>query len=319
MLDNQKKAPAVAFVEVDSGYEGQRIDNFLLCRLKGVPRSYIYRILRRGEVLVNKGRIKASYRLQEGDLVRIPPVRIAEKAQPARPHERVLQQLREAVLIEDKRLFALNKPSGIAVHGGSGLNYGVIEAMRLLWPEEHQLELVHRLDRDTSGCLLIARKRSALRTLHELLRNNRMDKRYVALLAGCWEKQYANVDVPLLKNTLQGGERVVRVDSEGKSAMTRFRVLERFSNATLVEAKPVTGRTHQIRVHAAHLGHPILGDEKYGEAKINKQFRKLGLKRLFLHAESLRFQWPDEKQAQCIKAPLESSLEKLLKQLRLEH
>ncbi len=318
MLDNQKKASAVAFVEVDSGYEGQRIDNFLLCRLKGVPRSYVYRILRRGEVRVNKGRIKASYRLQEGDLVRIPPVRVAEETQPVKPHERVLQELQEAVLVEDKRLFALNKPSGIAVHGGSGLNYGVIEAVRALWPEERQLELVHRLDRDTSGCLLIARKRSALRVLHELLRNNKMDKRYIALLTGCWEKQYANVDAPLLKNTLQGGERVVRVDSEGKSATTRFRVLERFSNATLVEAKPVTGRTHQIRVHAAHLGHPILGDEKYGESKANKQFRKLGLKRLFLHAESLRFQWPDEKQQQCIKAPLEPSLDKLLKQLRLE-
>jgi len=319
MLDNQSKASAVAFVEVDSGYEGQRIDNFLLCRLKGVPRSYIYRILRRGEVRVNKGRVRASYRLQEGDVVRVPPVRVAEQPQPARPHERVLQQLREAVLIEDKRLLALNKPAGIAVHGGSGLNYGVIEAMRVLRPEERQLELVHRLDRETSGCLLIARKRSALRALHELLRNNKMDKRYIALLAGCWEKQRADVDAPLLKNTLQGGERVVRVNSEGKSALTRFRVLERFSNATLVEAKPVTGRTHQIRVHAAHLGHPILGDEKYGESKTNKQFRELGLKRLFLHAESLRFKWPDEKQEQCIKAPLESSLETLLKKLRLDH
>jgi len=319
MLDNQSKTSAVAFVEVDSGYEGQRIDNFLLCRLKGVPRSYIYRILRRGEVRVNKGRVRASYRLQEGDVVRVPPVRVAEQAQPARPHERVLQQLREAVLIEDKRLLALNKPAGIAVHGGSGLNYGVIEAMRVLWPEERQMELVHRLDRETSGCLLIARKRSALRALHELLRNNKMDKRYIALLAGCWEKQRADVDAPLLKNTLQGGERVVRVNSEGKPALTRFRVLERFSNATLVEAKPVTGRTHQIRVHAAHLGHPILGDEKYGESKTNKQFRELGLKRLFLHAESLRFKWPDEKQEQCIKAPLESSLETLLKKLRLDH
>jgi len=319
MLDNQKKASTALFVEIDNGHEGQRIDNFLLCRLKGVPRSYIYRILRRGEVRVNKGRIRASYRLQEGDVVRIPPVRIAEQPEPAKPHGRVLQQLREAVLIEDKRLFALNKPAGIAVHGGSGLNYGVIEAMRVLWPEERQLELVHRLDRDTSGCLLIARKRSALRSLHELLRSNKMDKRYIALLAGCWERKRADVDAPLLKNTLQGGERIVRVDSEGKSALTRFRVLERFSNATLVEAKPVTGRTHQIRVHAAHLGHPILGDEKYGESKTNKQFRELGLKRLFLHAESLRFRWPDEKQEQCIKAPLEPSLEKLLKQLRLKN
>ncbi len=319
MLDNQTKPTAVALVEVDEGHEGQRIDNFLLGRLKGVPRSYIYRILRRGEVRVNKGRIRASYRLEQGDVVRIPPVRVAEQAPPVKPHERVLQQLREALLIEDKRLFVLNKPSGLAVHGGSGLNYGLIEAMRLLKPEEHQLELVHRLDRETSGCLLIARKRSALRVLHELLRSNKMDKRYIALLAGCWEGRRADVDAPLLKNTLQGGERVVRVDSNGKSALTRFRVLERFSNATLVEAKPVTGRTHQIRVHAAHLGHPILGDEKYGEAKANKLFRGLGLKRLFLHAESLRFRWPDEKQDQCIKAPLEPSLERLLKQLRLEN
>jgi len=318
MLDNQKKASSALFVEIDDGHEGQRIDNFLLCRLKGVPRSYVYRILRRGEVRVNKGRIRPSYRLQEGDLVRIPPLRIAEQSQPAKPHERVLQQLREALLIEDKRLFVLNKPAGIAVHGGSGLNYGVIEAMRVLWPEERQLELVHRLDRDTSGCLLIARKRSALRIMHELLRNNKMDKRYLALLAGCLEEQRADVDAPLLKNTLQGGERVVRINSEGKPALTRFRVLERFSNATLVEAKPVTGRTHQIRVHAAHLGHPILGDEKYGESKTNKRFRELGLKRLFLHAESLRFRWPDEKQEQCIKAPLDSSLENILKRLRLE-
>ncbi len=319
MLDNQKKTAAVALVEVDEGREGQRIDNFLLGRLRGVPRSYIYRILRRGEVRVNKGRVRASYRLQQGDVVRIPPVRVAEQAQPVKPHERVLQQLREALLTEDKRWFALNKPSGLAVHGGSGLNYGVIEAMRLLKPEEHQMELVHRLDRETSGCLLIARRRSALRVLHELLRNNKMDKRYIALLAGRWEGRRADVDAPLLKNTLQGGERVVRVNSNGKSALTRFRVLERFSNATLVEAKPVTGRTHQIRVHAAHLGHPILGDEKYGEPRANKLFRGLGLKRLFLHAESLRFRWPDERQDQCIKAPLESSLERLLKQLRLEN
>ncbi len=316
MLDNQTKPSAVALVEVDSGHEGQRIDNFLLGRLKGVPRSYVYRILRRGEVRVNKGRVRASYRLQEGDVVRVPPVRVAEQVSPAKPHERVLQQLRDALLVEDKRLFALNKPSGLAVHGGSGLNYGLIEAMRVLKPEEHQMELVHRLDRETSGCLLVARRRSALRVLHELLRNNKMDKRYIALLAGCWEEQRADVDAPLLKNTLQGGERIVRVDSEGKSALTRFRVLERFANATLVEARPVTGRTHQIRVHAAHLGHPILGDEKYGEARANKQFRNLGLKRLFLHAEMLRFCWPDEKQAQCIKAPLEPGLEKLLKQLR---
>jgi len=316
MPDKQQKKSCVTYIEIDNGHQDQRIDNFLLCHLKGVPRSYIYRVLRRGEVRVNKGRIRASYRLQEGDQVRIPPVRMPEKKEIARPHERVLQQLQDAVLNEDKRLLVLNKPAEIAVHGGSGLNYGIIEALRVLRPDERQLELVHRLDRDTSGCLLVAKKRSALRALHELLRTNKIQKRYIALLAGCWEQQRADVDAPLLKNTLQGGERVVRVDANGKQALTRFRVLERFSNATLVEAKPVTGRTHQIRVHAAYLGHPILGDEKYGEAKVNKAFRKQGLRRLFLHAESLRFRWPDEKQEQCFKAPLEAGLQSLLTGLK---
>ncbi len=319
MLDNPKKAAAVVLVEVGEDHAGQRIDNFLLGRLKGVPRSYVYRILRRGEVRVNKGRIRAGYRLQSGDRVRIPPVRMAEQASPARPHERVLQQLQEALLVEDKRLFVLNKPSGLAVHGGSGLSYGVIEAMRQLRPEERQMELVHRLDRETSGCLLIARRRSALRVLHELLRHNRMEKRYVALLAGCWEGPRADVEAPLLKNTLQGGERVVRADSNGKPALTRFRLLERFPGATLVEARPVTGRTHQIRVHAACLGHPILGDEKYGDPGANRRFRDLGLKRLFLHAGALRFRWPEEEREQRIEAPLEPGLERLLQQLRLEN
>lgn len=316
MSETETKSSRVKQVQVDSGHEGQRIDNFLLGHLKGVPRSYIYRIVRRGEVRVNKGRVRASYRLQEGDVVRIPPVRIAERPETPRPHERVLDQLQNAVLFEDKKILALNKPAGIAVHGGSGLNYGVIEALRILRPDDRQLELVHRLDRGTSGCLLIAKKRSALRILHELLRSNKIDKRYVALLAGCWEQRRADVDAPLLKNTLQGGERVVRVDARGKDALTRFRVLERFPEATLVEAKPVTGRTHQIRVHAAYLGHPTLGDGKYGREQANRDFREKGLRRLFLHAESLRFRWPDEKQDQIIKAPLDPELQKLLSGLK---
>jgi 23S rRNA pseudouridine955/2504/2580 synthase len=316
MPEPQTDFSTVTQVRIDADHQGQRIDNFLLCLLKGVPRSYVYRILRKGEVRVNKGRIQAAHRLQEGDIVRIPPVRVAEQAEMPRPHERVLQRLRDAVLYEDKQLLVLNKPAGIAVHGGSGLNYGVIEALRVLRPEDRQLELVHRLDRETSGCLLLAKKRSALRVLHELLRHNRVDKCYVALLAGCWQQKRLDVDAPLLKNTLQGGERVVRVDPAGKPALTRFRVLERFSDATLVEAKPVTGRTHQIRVHAAHLGHPILGDEKYGDADVNRRFRDRGLRRLFLHARSVRFRWPDEPQDFYREAPLESSLQQLLTELR---
>lgn len=300
---------------MESGFDGQRIDNFLLNILKGVPRSYIYRILRKGEVRVNKGRIKARYRLQAGDLVRIPPVRVAEKQAPGKPDKRTLERLEQAVLFEDKRLIVLNKTSGLAVHGGSGLNYGVIEALRVLRPDERQLELVHRLDRDTSGCLLIAKKRSALRRLHELLRDNRVDKRYLALVAGKWRQDKVDVNAPLLKNTLQGGERVVRVDPRGKEARTLFHVVERFADCTLVEAKLMTGRTHQIRVHAAHLGTPILGDEKYGDADASRAMKERGLKRLFLHARLLRFRIPDDKQDLVIKAPLEPALEKLLEDL----
>jgi 23S rRNA pseudouridine955/2504/2580 synthase len=227
-------------------------------------------------------------------MVRIPPIRIAEREATPGPNNRTLQLLQDSILYEDKGLLVLNKPSGVAVHGGSGLNYGVIEALRLLRPDERQLELAHRLDRDTSGCLVVAKRRSALRTLHELLRRNGVDKRYVALVSGRWEKERAKVEAPLLKNRLQGGERVVKVDPDGKPALTHFRVRERFREATLVEARLVTGRTHQLRVHLAHLGTPILGDEKYGDGEANRLMRELGLKRLFLHAESISIRWPDE-------------------------
>lgn len=306
---------AVQMLVIDPGYEGQRIDNFLLNYLKGVPKSFVYRILRRGEVRVNKGRIKASYRLQAGDQVRVPPVRMAEKPADAAIDERHLKRLEAAILYEDKRLLVLNKPSGVAVHGGSGLSFGIIEMLRQLRPEERQLELVHRLDRETSGCLLVAKRRSALRTLHELMRGNGIDKRYVALLQGNWGRDRVEVDAPLLKNTLQGGERMVLVDPRGKEALTRFRVRHRYRDSMLVEARLMTGRTHQIRVHAAHLGTPILGDTKYGDTEANRQVREKGLKRLFLHAESLRFRWPDEKQDSHFKAPLESALEELLRGL----
>ncbi|MEJ1364035.1 MAG: 23S rRNA pseudouridine(955/2504/2580) synthase RluC [Candidatus Sedimenticola sp. (ex Thyasira tokunagai)] len=316
MSEPQQKNQSVQQVRVEPGYEGQRIDNFLLNLLKGVPRSYIYRILRRGEVRVNKGRKKASYRLKEGDLVRVPPVRMAEKTAPAGVGRKQLEILEQSILYQDKRLLVLNKPSGMAVHGGSGLSFGVIEALRQLKSEDRELELVHRLDRDTSGCLLITRRRSALRALHELIRNNSIDKRYIALVAGKWHRDRVEVNEPLLKNTVKSGERIVVVDPRGKPSVTRFRVRERFGDYTLVEAQLITGRTHQIRVHAAHLGTPILGDTKYGDDAANKAMRKRGLKRLFLHAESLRFSWPEERGEMQFKAPLEPALVKLLSDLK---
>jgi 23S rRNA pseudouridine955/2504/2580 synthase len=315
-MSESKQNSSVRQVVIDGENAGQRIDNFLLGCLKGVPKSHVYRILRKGEVRVNKGRIRANYRLQAGDTVRIPPLRVATREEKPRPGSRLLEQLERAILYEDKRLLVLNKPSGVAVHGGSGLNYGVIEALRLLRPEERRLELVHRLDRDTSGCLLVAKRRSALRTLHELLRQNSVDKRYIALVSGRWQKDRINVEAPLQKNQLQGGERIVTVSQEGKPAKTLFRVRERFAQATLVEARLVTGRTHQIRVHLAHLGTPILGDEKYGDREANRQMHGRGLKRLFLHAESIGIRWPEEQGELRIEAPLEQALKRLLDELR---
>ncbi len=317
MSEIKHNSHSVRQVVVESDRAGQRIDNFLLATLKGVPRSRIYRILRKGEVRVNRARVKASYKLQDGDQVRIPPVRVAQRDEAVRPGDKLLQRLEQAILHEDRRLLVLNKPSGVAVHGGSGLNYGVIEALRVLRPKEQHLELVHRLDRDTSGCLLVAKRRSVLRTLHELLRGSGVDKRYVALVAGRWEQERAKVDAPLLKNQLKSGERMVTVNPDGKSALTHFRVLEHLPGATLLEARLITGRTHQIRVHLAHLGTPILGDQKYGDAASTEMSRELGLKRLFLHAESVAFSWPEEDGEMHFQAPLEPALVKLLQKLRV--
>ena len=316
MSEPQKTHSSVHILTVEAGFEGQRIDNFLLNYLKGVPKSLIYRILRKGEVRVNKGRIKAQYRIKAGDQIRVPPVRVPEKEAPARLDDRLLKRLQAAIIHEDKRIIVLNKPSGLAVHGGSGLNFGVIEAIRQMRPDERQLELVHRLDRDTSGCLLIAKKRSALRTLHDLMRKGGIDKRYIALVNGHWNRNRVHVDVPLLKNTLQGGERVVVVDPRGKESLTHFSVRERYDGRMLIDARLMTGRTHQLRVLTAHLGTPILGDDKYGDAEANRQMKNLGLKRLFLHAESLRFRWPDEKQDQYFTAPLEPALNNVLAALK---
>lgn len=308
------------FVEIDEDRAGQRIDNFLLASLKGVPKTRIYRILRKGEVRVNKGRIKASYRLQTGDMVRIPPIRQAEPEALVAPGAHVLARINASIIAEEKGFLVLNKPSGIAVHGGSGLNYGVIEALRLLRPEAPYLELVHRLDRETSGCLLIATRRSVLREMHRLLRekslgrseSDGMEKCYLALLMGRWEGGERRVDIPLLKNTLRSGERVVTVSPEGKAALSLFRPVKRYANSTLVEVILMTGRTHQIRVHAAAIGHPIAGDEKYGDESFNREMKTKGLRRLFLHAHSLGFSLEAHEQAYRFSAPLDDELENVL-------
>jgi 23S rRNA pseudouridine955/2504/2580 synthase len=306
----------VRLVEVDEEYAGQRLDNFLQREVKSVPKTRLYRALRKGEVRVNKGRVKADYRVKAGDIVRIPPFHVAEPSEGlTRVPRRWERLIDNGLLYEDAGMWVINKPSGLAVHGGSGLSFGMIECLRLLKPEERYLELVHRLDRDTSGCIMISRRGAVLKDLHRQLREDKMSKTYLALVEGHWSAKRNHVDAPLNKNTLKSGERVVRVEQGGKQARTDFRVLERFANCSLVEARPITGRTHQIRVHALHAGHPILGDEKYGSKESNQKARQAGLKRLFLHASKLAFTDLEGKRREVF-APLEPSLEKYLEKLR---
>lgn len=310
---------SVKFITITSDYSGQRIDNFLRTQLKGVPKSMIYRILRKGEVRVNKKRVKPEYKLEAGDELRIPPVRVSEKEDaPISAKLDKVAVLADCILHEDDYLIVLNKPSGTAVHGGSGLSFGVIEGLRALRPEARFLELVHRLDRETSGILLIAKKRSALRSLHEQLRLKTMQKDYLALVRGEWQSHCKVIQAPLLKNTLQSGERIVRVDPEGKPSETRFKVEERFEFATLIKASPVTGRTHQIRVHALHAGHPIAFDDRYGDKAFDYKLNGSGLNRLFLHAVALRFEHPHSGETMRIEAPLDSNLKRCLSYLRAQ-
>ncbi|MGI9212303.1 MAG: 23S rRNA pseudouridine(955/2504/2580) synthase RluC [Methylococcaceae bacterium] len=291
---------------------GQRIDNFLFTRLKGVPKSHVYRILRTGEVRRNGGRVKAEDRLEAGDILRIPPIRCSSPETVPIPGDSLREWLEPRILLEDDHILVLDKPCGMAVHGGSGLSYGVIEGLRAMRPEARFLELAHRLDRDTSGCLLIAKKRSALASLHSQFRDDQISKVYWALLSGEWARKHWRVDAPLEKNTLKSGERVVRVARDGKKAITEFRRLSRHAGATLVEARPVTGRTHQIRVHAQVLGHPIAGDERYGDERLNRDFRQMGLKRLFLHALEATFIHPHTGRSLSVKAHLATELQSFL-------
>lgn len=305
-------------VQVDADRAGQRIDNFLTGQLKGVPRSMVYRLLRTGQVRINGKRAKPDARLAEGDEVRIPPVRLDEPGTPTRPPERLLAALEAAIVFEDARLLALNKPSGMASHGGSGISFGAIESLRALRPEQ-TLELVHRLDRDTSGLLVVAKKRSALVELQALLREDHgagLTKRYLALLTGRLPDGTLTVDAPLHIGLRQGGERHVQVHAQGKPSVSHFRVLERRGGHSYCEVRIETGRTHQIRVHAAHLGHPVAGDDKYGAEDVNRRLRdQVGLKRLFLHAASLEFALDQGNAPYLLNAPLAPELADVLDRL----
>jgi len=307
-------------VEVEEAHAGQRIDNFLRLQLKGVPKTLIYRIVRKGEVRVNKGRIKPDYKLKAGDLIRIPPVRVPEPKELPNASTGLLELIERSILHEDKQLLVINKPSGLAVHGGSGINLGLIEALRQLRPNEKHMELVHRLDRDTSGCIMVSKKRSMLKFLHEHLRmgksNKGIDKRYLALVNGFWPQRTRRIDAPLRKFNLKSGERMVRVDEEGQKSLTEYDVKESFNKYSLVEARPITGRTHQIRVHCQYAGHPIAGDPKYATDEENAALKQHGLKRLFLHARSLRIPMPDGSKPLYVEAPLSDELEMVLSQLR---
>ncbi len=309
---------SVTFFTVDESCEGQRIDNFLARLLKGVPKSHLYRILRGGEVRVDKKRVDATHRLQLGEIVRIPPVRVAapEAKVGVAPVE---VKLAGAVIYEDDAMLALNKPAGMAVHGGSGISRGVIEQLRMERPLAKFLELAHRLDRETSGVLLVGKKRSALTKLHDMMRENHMRKRYLMLVKGKWQDQKRRVVLSLVKKDLPNGEKRVSVGEGGQHSETIFYLKQRLGEYTLLEAELVTGRTHQLRVQLAHLGYPILGDDKYGDFALNKQLQKQGLKRMFLHSAETMLRHPLTEEPLMLAAPLPHDLENYLKVLRTQH
>jgi len=307
----KSKASAVRYLEIDATRAGQRLDNFLLATLKGVPKSHVYRLLRKGEVRVNKGRVKPEYRLQAGDLIRLPPVRTSPE--PAREHSGVAPRwLAESILYEDDHLLVLNKPAGLAVHAGSGVQRGMIETLRAVRPGASMLELAHRLDRETSGCLLVAKSRAALTTLHRMLREGEVRKHYLALVKGKWKGGARQITEALERGP--GGVRAHRDGTEHgvKTAASWFRPLKPCGTGTLMEIELLTGRTHQARVHAAHVGHPIAGDDKYGDWEFNRTLRPAGLKRLFLHAARLELRHPVTGGKLHFEAPLPADLKSVI-------
>ncbi|HEU4485612.1 MAG TPA: RluA family pseudouridine synthase [Povalibacter sp.] len=310
----QPVAARVTYVDAGEGDVGQRIDNFLIRVLKDAPRSLVYRILRSGEVRVNSGRVGPEYRLSAGDRIRVPPVRLKPREQTDAPSRSLRDFIAGSILHEDRDLIVVNKPAGVAVHGGSGLSFGVIEALRAMHPELKELELVHRLDRDTSGCLLVAKRRAVLRELHAALREREMEKRYSALVCGRWPFGTKTIELPLKTNLKQGGERVVRVHEQGQEAVTTFSPEQHYGKlASLLDVSLGTGRTHQIRVHASHAGYPIAGDDKYGDREKDALLKPYGLNRMFLHARALKFDLGGKPFA--IEAPLPEDLQTFLDRL----
>lgn len=299
----------VKYIKILTDDAGQRIDNFLLTTLKGIPKSHIYKMVRKGEVRVNKKRISQTYRLLEGDVVRLPPVFLESKAKKVPPSQITIDHLAKRIIYEDDVLLIINKPSGMSVHAGSTVRIGVIEALRHLYPKLVNLELAHRLDSETSGCLILAKKRKILRELHDLLREGKVTKIYWALTKGQWKKNELRVDLPLHKDYQDGGKHVVSVQAHGKSALTVFHPLKTGKLVSLMEVKLFTGRTHQIRVHASHLGHPIVGDDRYGDTELNKLARQKGLKRMFLHAKAVEFTLPSLGRTIKVEASLDPDLE----------
>ena len=317
MSDIEKNNPfgAVTFHTVDTEYEGQRLDNFLIRLLKGVPKSRIYRLLRKGEVRINKGRVKADTRLKAGDIIRVAPIRTAQSQSSVMPGSQMRKRLNDSIVFEDDGMIVIDKPSGIAVHGGSGVSFGVIEGLRADRPDSKFLELVHRLDRETSGCLMLAKSRAALVNLQQQMQKNKVKKTYQALVKGRWPKGKSTINAPLKKNTLSSGERMVRVGADGKASVTHFKVVQSYKEATLLEVGLETGRTHQIRVHCQFSGQSIAGDPKYGDPMFDQYMRGLGLKRLFLHASSLQFNHPISGDRVEVNAPLSNDLKTILNQL----
>lgn len=300
-------------IEINADNDGQRIDNFLMSKLKGLPKSRIYKILRSGEVRVNKGRIKPSHRIVTGDIVRIPPVRITESKHPDIP-DRFFDEINNSILFENDDVFIINKPAGLAVHAGSNIAFGVIDILRAERFKDHFIELVHRLDRQTSGCLVLAKSRNALTQLNALFNSNKeIKKQYLTLTKGNWTESEHRIDAPLSKNEIKGGERMVTVNPNGKTAVSLFKPVEQFNDCSLVEVTLLTGRTHQIRVHAASENHHVAGDEKYGDKNFNKRIKGLGLGRMFLHARHLSFNLNGPIQ---VTAPLEAPLKNIIETLR---
>ena len=304
----------VSFLTTDANHVGQRVDNFLIAKIKGVPKTLFYRLLREGQIRVNKKRTKPDYRMLMGDVVRLPPLRFMLKEKVS-PHEELKTFLMSRIVYEDEHLLVLNKPSGMSVHAGSKESFGVVEAMQSIKPEYKQLQLAHRLDRDTSGCLVFAKNRQVLQEIQELFRAHQVKKIYLALTKGQWKKNEYHVTLPLMKKELGGSKELVCVDPEGKSAVTDFMPVHQYKEASLVQVTLQTGRTHQIRVHAAYYKHPVAGDDKYGDRAFNKRLQEVGLRRLFLHAEKIEFTVESiAKKISCV-APLDESLQAVISRL----